>query len=157
MRYSIPLRRQRGATLLISLIMLVVLTLFAVAGFNLSSVNLRIAGNYQDQRFNEAIVYQAIEQVLSTSAAFSLTAAAQTVCVNGGTPPSCTGGYAVSVTAAKCNYSAPASGYSLKEDTLVPDDNDWEITASYTDASTNATATTTQGVRIRMLAGNCPA
>ena len=41
--------RQRGATLLVTLIMLVVLTLFAVTAFNLSSVNLKIVGNFQAQ------------------------------------------------------------------------------------------------------------
>ncbi len=68
MRNSI--RRQRGATLLISLIMLVILTLFALAGFNLSSVNLKIAGNFQNQKFMEAVALQAIERVISTPTAF---------------------------------------------------------------------------------------
>ena len=76
-------RRQRGATLLVSLIMLVVLTMFAVTGFNLSSVNLKIAGNFQQQRYIEAVVQQAIEQVLNTGAAFSVTPAPQTITIDG--------------------------------------------------------------------------
>lgn len=146
MNRPFPSRRQRGATLLVSLIMLVVLTLFAVAGFNLSSVNLRIAGNFQDQKSMEAAALQAIEEVISKGDVFNAPVA-QTIPV---------GGYNVSVTAPRCNYSAPAEGFSLKEDTLVPDDNDWEFTASVTDATSGARATITQGVRIRMLAGNCP-
>lgn len=151
MRGSI--QRQRGATLLISLIMLVVLTLFAVAGFNLSSVNLKIAGNFQIQKYIEAIAQQAIEQVISTPTAFSLTPTG--VCIPSGTLPPCAAGE-VTVSAPKCNYSAPAPGYSLKEGTLVPDDNDWEITATVTDTLSSAKATVTQGIRMRMLAGNCP-
>jgi len=40
-------KHQQGATLLVSLIILVVITMFAVTGINLSSVNLRIVGNAQ--------------------------------------------------------------------------------------------------------------
>ena len=74
---------QRGATLLVSLIMLVVLTLFAVTGFNLSSVNLKIAGNFQQQRYLEASVQQAVEQFLSSPSGFALVPAGQTYTVNG--------------------------------------------------------------------------
>jgi hypothetical protein len=103
----------------------------------------------------EAVALQAIEQVISTPTAFSLTPAAQTICISG-VGGSCTGGFNVNVTAPRCNYSAPAEGYSLKEDAIVPDDNDWELSASVTDTLTGATATITQGLRMRMLAGNCP-
>lgn len=58
-------RRQNGATLFIALIMLVVLTLFAVTAINLSNTNLRIAGNMQAKSEAEAAAQQVIEQVLS--------------------------------------------------------------------------------------------
>ena len=140
-------RRQRGATLLISLIMLVVLTLFAVAGFNLSSVNLKIAGNFQAQRGLEAAASQALEQVLSTPTAFSLAPAAQTVAVSG---------YNVAVSAAACNYYRTATGYGKDIETLAPEDTDWEVRAAATDAVTGAQANVTQGVLIRLPKGNCP-
>ncbi len=139
--------RQRGATLLVSLIMLVVLTMFAVTSFNLSSVNLKIAGNFQQQRYMEASVQQAIEQVISTSTAFNLTPATQTITVNG---------FDVAVTAPACNYYATATGYTKKIGELTPEDTDWEISASATDTLGGATATITQGLRMRLLAGNCP-
>ena len=41
------MRRQRGATLVIALIMLVLLTLFAVSSLNTANTNLRIVGNMQ--------------------------------------------------------------------------------------------------------------
>ena len=147
--------RQRGATLLISLIMLVVLTLFAVAGFNLSSVNLRISGNFQSQRGLEAVIQQALNQVLSTSTAFSLTPTAQTICVNGAVG-TCAGGYNVSVTTPVCNYFRVASGYGKDVEALAPEDTDWEIRATATDALTSATARLTQGIAIRLPKGNCP-
>ena len=140
-------RHQRGATLLISLIMLVVLTLFAVAGFNLSSVNLKIAGNFQVQRAMEAVGQQAIEQVLSTATAFSLTPAAQTITVSG---------FNVAVSAAACNYYRTASGYGKDIEALAPEDTDWELRAAVTDTLTGAQANITQGILIRLPKGNCP-
>lgn len=145
-------RRQRGATLLVSLIMLVVLTLFAVAGFNLSSVNLKITGNFQQQRFMEASVLQAIEQAISNTTTFTPPPlVGQTIAVNGTN---------VVVNPAVCYHSTPAEGY---EDNLLPDgtfagpeDNVFEVRASGTDALTGARATLTQGVRVRMLPGRCP-
>lgn len=141
----ITFRHQRGATLLISLIMLVVLTLFAVAGFNLSSVNLKIAGNFQAQRGMEAVAQQAIEQVLSTSAAFKAPAV-QTIAISG---------FNVAVTAATCNFFRRADGFSKELEAIAPEDTDWELRASVTDALTGAQATVTQGVMVRLPKDNC--
>lgn len=152
---TMRLGRQRGATLLVSLIMLVVLTLFAVSGFNLSSVNLKITGNFQEQKMMEATAQQAIEQVISSTAAFSLTPVAQTVCVNGIGAP-CTGGSNVAVSAPVCNYNVTAKGYTKQIGQLTPEDTDWELRAVVSDAITGARAAVVQGVRIRLLAGNCP-
>lgn len=140
------LHNQRGAVLLVTLIMLVVLTLFALSGFNLSSVNLRIAGNFQEQKAMEAIVQQAIEQVISSPAAFSLTPTAQVLTINGQT---------VNVSAPRCNYTSTAKGYTKKIGELTPEDSDWEFRAAAADAS-GARAAIVQGVRIRILSGNCP-
>jgi len=41
------LRNQTGATLLVALIFLVMMTMFAVTAINMSTVNLRIVGNTQ--------------------------------------------------------------------------------------------------------------
>jgi Tfp pilus assembly protein PilX len=141
-------RHQRGVTLLVSLVMLVVLTIFAISSFNLSSINLRISGNFQQQRFMEATAQQALDQVISTNSAFNLTPSPQTLTVNG---------YAVSVSAPVCNYTKTATGYEKKEgDTLAPEDTEWEVRATATDTTSGAKATVTQGLRIRLLGGNCP-
>ena len=147
------MKRQGGATLLVSLIMLVVLTLFAVTGFNLSSVNLRIAGNFQMQKTMEAAAQEAVEQILSSSAAFgagsqTITIAPYTVTVTGP---------AGGTTGPKCNYTVTAKGYTKKIGELTPEDTDWELRASVSDTTSGARATIVQGVRLRLLSGNCPA
>jgi Tfp pilus assembly protein PilX len=60
------MRRQRGTTLIIALIMLVLLTLFAVSSFNTANTNLKVVGNMQQK--NEALnaAQATIETVIST-------------------------------------------------------------------------------------------
>lgn len=152
-------RRQRGATLIVTLIMLVVLTLFALSGFNLSNVNLKIVGNYQQQKENEAQVSRALEQVISTVNLFTAPAA---ICLPSGAAPSgsplsCASTSDVLVAKPLCNYTAPAKGYTKKIGELTPEDTSWEVRASYTDPVTKASTTMVQGVGVRLLAGNCPA
>lgn len=63
-----PLKhKQRGATLLVALVMLVVLTLLVLSAIRSSNTNLRIAGNMQMQGEATAAAQQAIEQVLSSN------------------------------------------------------------------------------------------
>ncbi len=141
------LQRQRGATLIVALIMLVLLTLFAVSGFNLASVNLKIVGNFEQQKTMEAVAQQAIEQVISNPANFNLTPTPTTVVV---------GGYPVAVSAPKCNYSSPAKGYSIKLGELTPEDTEWEIRAQVSHPL-GAQVAIVQGVSIRLSGpGNCP-
>jgi PilX N-terminal len=61
-------RHQHGATLLVGLIMLVLLTLHALAAYTTSTVQLRIVGNMQDKQDAHAAANLAIGQVLSSSA-----------------------------------------------------------------------------------------
>jgi Tfp pilus assembly protein PilX len=58
-------RTQRGAALFVSLIMLVVITLFVLSAINMSTVNLRITANSQARSEGVAAAQQAIEQVIS--------------------------------------------------------------------------------------------
>ena len=150
----ISIRRQHGATLMVTLVMLVILTLFAVTAFNLSGVNLKIVRNYQDQKSIEGVVQQAIEQIMSTVTIFTAPAATD-VCVNG-TGGGCTGGYLVHIDKPTCNYLTPASGYTKKVGELTPEDTNWQVRASYTDAFSKANIVIVQGVAVRLLAGNCP-
>jgi Tfp pilus assembly protein PilX len=140
-------RDQQGATLVVVLIMLVVLTLFAVAVINLSNLNAKAVGNMQQRKNAEIVAQGAIEQVLSSSAPFYSPAAAVAVTV-----PT---GMAVNVSNRVCTGSAAATGYSLAQQ-LVPEDDYWDFQVSVTDNVTGASAVVHQGIKIRMLAGNCP-
>jgi len=62
------LRQQRGATLVIALIFLVLMSLFAISQFNTSTGNMRIVGNMQSRQEAISAAQQAIEQTLSSSA-----------------------------------------------------------------------------------------
>ena len=61
-------RRQRGISLALGLIMLILMTLLAISAFQASNVNLRLAGNMQVRQESQAAAQTAIEQVLSTPA-----------------------------------------------------------------------------------------
>lgn len=136
---------QRGAVLFMSLIMLVILTLFVVSSINLSSADLRIVGNLQSKRIMSHSAQQAIEQVISSSAAFDAPVP-QTVTVNG---------FPVSISSAACLGTSPATGYSAVSNITIHDTN-WSLAATVTDPVTGATATVTQGVRIRLPTNYCP-
>lgn len=58
-------RIQQGSTLIISLIMLVLLTMFALSAINLTNVNLRISGNLQVQEESRTLAQQAIDEILN--------------------------------------------------------------------------------------------
>lgn len=160
------LRAQRGVTLLVTMIMLVMLTLFVVSAIRIANVNLRITGNYQWHKEMEMQADSALEQVISNVASFTGsavqagTAAAQDICTDGTVVAS--GGCAVAnpaigtVSMPRCTASQPASGYTKKLGELTPDDNDWTIKAQLTDSVSGAKVTVYRGITVRMLAGNCP-
>ena len=60
------LRRQSGATLMVTLIMLIMLTLFAVSAMNTSTTNLQVVGNMQTRTEALESSRTAIEQTIST-------------------------------------------------------------------------------------------
>jgi Tfp pilus assembly protein PilX len=58
--------RQRGATLFVTLIMLVVISLFLVSAMNTANTNLKVVGNMQARNEAIAVAMETIETVLST-------------------------------------------------------------------------------------------
>lgn len=158
---------QRGMTLIISMVMLVILTLFVVSAIRIANINLRITANYQWQKEMEALTDSAIEQLVTTSTTFDNsaiqagTAVDQVICANGtvGASGSCTltNAQVGTVTTPRCLSSKVASGYSKKIDALSPDDNEWLIKATATDSFSGAKITVYRGVTVRQLANNCPA
>ena len=138
-------RRQRGAVLLVSLVMLMIITLFVVSSANMSSGELRIVGNFQGKMQISQSVQQAIEQVLSNVSNFN-TPVAQNITVNGIT---------VAVSAPQCVGTATAVGYTAVNNITLYDTN-WMVSATATEARTGASATINQGVRIRLPTNFCP-
>lgn len=64
------LHRQRGATLIVALILLILLTLFAVTSFNLGKSSLQTVGNAQHRNEAMAAAQQAVEEAVSTTRLF---------------------------------------------------------------------------------------
>jgi hypothetical protein len=73
-------RRQRGATLVVGLILLTLITVMVVSAFNLSSTNVQSVGNMQLRDEAIAAANRGIELVMSS--AFTAAPAAQTVDVD---------------------------------------------------------------------------
>lgn len=83
-----PVRhQQRGATLIVALILLVLLTLFAVSSFNIGKSSLHTVGNMQHRDEALAAAQQTLEESISTTRLFQSPA---NVILNG--VPSCNSG-----------------------------------------------------------------
>jgi Tfp pilus assembly protein PilX len=157
------MRREQGATLLVVLVMLVVLTLLGVAGMRMSSSSLQVVGNMQARKFAENVASQAVEDVMNSINPFNAPAGAVTLRTGATTVNASPGvgvslpspaGVTVAVSARTCIASAPASGYSAVS-TIAPEDNLWEFSVTVNDTFTKATSTMVQGTKIRQLAGSC--
>lgn len=62
-----PFHRQRGVTLIVGLIMLILITLMVTTAFTLNTSNLKSVGNMQFRNESVAAANKAIEQVVGTS------------------------------------------------------------------------------------------
>jgi Tfp pilus assembly protein PilX len=142
---------QRGVTLIIGLIMIVLITLIVVNAFTLSSSNLKSVGNMQVRQEAVAAANEAIELVISSS--FTDAPVAQSVNVdidkNGTTD------YVVAVAAPTCIRASAAT-------TAAPSDvelgsalsagstwnTDWDIDATVTDSASGAAVHVREGVRV---------
>lgn len=143
-------RRQRGTTLLIALIFLVILTLFAVSGMNTGVINLRTANNAQLMIEAEYAAQQQIEAVLGSVTPFvtgALGAATTTnIDVNGDSFTD----FVVTTQPPICLSMVPAPGYSYEFAASAPRDTVWQVSATAADSTFGATATMRQGVKIRL-------
>lgn len=171
------MKRQTGATLLVALIMLVLLTLTAVTSFNLGKNNLQVVANQQHRLDAEASAKTALEEVFSKATFIATpgsplgTTNSKTYDVNGdGTaditvtvgagsstnPLPCIRRYSES-TADPSNprTSGCASGVQQQfgvegSTTSTKDckDTTWDITAQAEDLTTEASITVVQGVSV---------
>jgi Tfp pilus assembly protein PilX len=178
------LERQRGATLVVGLVMLVVLTLLVLSAIRSGNTNMRIVGNMQMQEETAIAAVQATEQVISTN--FTASAPPPTIQVGQDLDDDGNPDFTAAVSAPVC-----ASSLALDNATLDPTNpadasciasataqhtgivstgkaavatgqswcylQQWEVRADVTDARTGATASSIQGVSLRVPAGTaCP-
>lgn len=142
-----PPGRQRGMSLLVSLIMLVALMLLVVSAIRMSNAHLRTVSNMQAQNEAAGAAQQAIEQIVGDVGNF-YTPVAKTIAIdiNGDG----TADFTVSVSAPTCLRMAAVPGYSVDFSESAPKETFWDIRAVVTDGRTGASVTVHQGVKVRM-------
>ncbi len=141
--------QQQGSTLLVSLIFLIVITLFGISAINTSSLNLRIAANSQFQQQATAAAQLGIETAIGSLTTFTAPSV-QTISLDvnkDGTPD-----YTATVSPATCLSSKAATGYSAEycATGACPNDTNWELVSTVSDATTGAKVTVRQGVKVRL-------
>lgn len=164
---------QRGATLLVSMIFLVIITLMVVSAVKVSTLNTKMVGNMQSEKEAEGAALQAIEATISTD--FTQLPAARTETLDVGQSGA---NYTVSVAAPVCTGIKPIKTNELdvtiqadRECTLGnaptgPDGSvagagnslcsasNWNLSATATTPSGGASsAPTNQGVSVRVAVG----
>lgn len=164
--------KQRGAVLIVSLLLLIVMTVLGVSAINMTSTDLRIAENTQQQMEAETAVQEAIEQVMSYFENFDINEygygydSNPTVTVNGvktqlDSSTLAINGRNVVVQSRVCLGARHVEGDSIREKTSTGDSPGkyikiWEIEASHSDPVSGAQVTLHQGVKLRMLSDKCP-
>lgn len=139
--------KQKGAVLVVSLLLLLALTLYAISGVNSSSTNLLVVNNLQGKQEARALAQGEIEQVISSSVSFDNPDSAVKTAVAVGN------GYAVDVEKPICLDTKDAFGYSATWG-LTPQDKTWEVVASATNGQSGATSTLHQGIEIKSAPNN---
>ncbi|HWI14443.1 MAG TPA: PilX N-terminal domain-containing pilus assembly protein [Burkholderiales bacterium] len=177
-------KSQRGATLVIALIMLVLLTLFALSAMNTGTGNLKIVGNMQSRTEAISAAQEAIETVISSplfianpaNAVLNACGAANTICtdINGdGTTdyttrlnpqPACVTKRVKPIAELDLSKSDDIGCTAGQQQTFgvtgtttgnsLCADTVWEITAETTSALNGAQSTVTQGIGVRISADN---
>lgn len=142
-----PMSKQRGATLLVSLVMLVVLTLFVLSAINLTNVNLRIVGNMQIHKEIQAAAQMGIEKTIAVPLTTATTEPDVTVDINhdGVTD------YTAKVTK-KCLGMKRTPG---TDPTVFIYDSTWDVRSEVNDPRTGAKTVIHQGVSV-LAGGACP-
>jgi Tfp pilus assembly protein PilX len=146
-------RAQRGATLVVGLIMLVLITLMVTTAFMLSTGNLKAVGNMQFRGEALAAANRAIEQVLASPFINDPAAAEQQIPVdidNDGQVD-----YTVAIAAPACvraTIAAPSASSSITLGAAMSTSSFWntvwDINASVNDTVTGASIQVRQGVRV---------
>ena len=165
---------QRGLSMVVGLIMLVLMTLLAISAFQASNVNLRIAGNMQVRQESLAAAQTATERVLSSPAFVDPTTppAAAIVNLNGASytvnfapPPACRSIVDIPsedlvptnpddfVCIPSSALPGSGSGIFVSGAPAAPSycsNTRWALVANVADANTGANTTLEQGVAVRI-------
>jgi Tfp pilus assembly protein PilX len=153
---TIPMRRprhgQHGATLVVALIMLTLITLLVLNAFTLSSSNLKAVGNMQARDESIAAANQAIELVVSS--AFTDAPVAQEVNVD--INKDGTTDYTVAIAVPLCIKAIEVPNPDKCDETLkaLCAENtwhtDWDLKATVGDAASGASVVVHQGTRAKL-------
>jgi Tfp pilus assembly protein PilX len=156
MKKLILLTKQKGATLIVGLIMLVMITLLMVSAFTLSGNNLRAVGNMQYRNEAIAAANLAIEQTINLNYA-AVDPANYPTLIDIDIDQDNAVDYTVTIPAPVCISARPApvdlltlSGVNAN----IQNSNDyltlWEIRADAANASTGASVVARQGINKRL-------
>jgi hypothetical protein len=135
--------RERGATLIITLVMLVLLTMFAVSAITLSASTSKVVGNMQAKKTVDAIAQRVVDQVISEG----LFGDKRAVPV---TPSWTPAGMTIQVTERHCKAFSP----QLLDPQLGT--STWEFDVCIRDSFTGAKSYIRQGVAVKTLTAGTP-
>lgn len=145
------IKSQRGLTMFFAMIMLLLLTLFAVSATQLLGGNLRITSNMASQKAAEGAAQQGLERMISDLANFIAPPTSNTtLSIQNGSSEK----FDVTVQGPKCIAELPAPGYSVTY-ALAPKRTQWELQANTKDPTLGGAAEVHQGVSVLMPAGSC--
>jgi len=152
-------KRQRGATLLTGLIMLLLFTLMVSGAFTLSGVNLKAVNNAQLRSEATAAANSAIEQVISTATTFT-NPVAKTIIVGPDTvsvAPVCLRAIDVeSASSADPNANILIDGGPAAGGATGYQETYWNIAATVNDVASGVNVVVNQGVKITLPANPDP-
>jgi len=174
-----PMRRaQRGVTLLIGMVMLLLLAIIAISTYNVGKGSLQIVGNMQQRNQVLAAAQEAIEEAVSTTRLFKTPTNVLVNPCNGVPNTRCVdingdGTNDVTVTLTFACIKSQLATLTLPQDAgcvkgvdadgnIISGCTDtlWNINASAVDSVTQAATNVSEGVAVRMLtadaATNCP-
>ena len=155
MTRAIGASSERGAVLIVALMMLVLLSVLVASSFTLSSTNLKSVSNTQLRNEAIAAANAAIEQVMSSS--FTDAPAPESINIdlnNDGTTdytvqlsaPVCVSASAITTTALPPSSVTLPTAFTSANSTYF--ETVWDLDATVTDAASGASAHVHQGVRV---------
>ena len=151
------IKRQRGSTLLVALIMLVLLTLIALSAIKSTTTSIQVVGNAQFREEAKAAAQAALEVVMSSNAFKTIPPPAQTITINkseyivsffdpanvANTQPKCTASTAV----IPGELGVPGACAGQLGGAAICHWTKWDIRAVVRDVQTGASVVVHQGVK----------